>query len=55
MSAYQKLSQAAGNFTASSSTRIKVNGLNWGIMNVEEHSSKEFLENKDLRNHDIDL
>lgn len=48
--AYQKLSQAAGNiYIPHHLLRIKVNGLNWGIMNVEEHSSKEFLEKQGLK------
>ena len=28
---------------------IIVNGENWGIMNIEEHMSKELLENKNTR------
>lgn len=29
--------------------RVSVNGVNWGVMNVEEHMSKELLEKQELK------
>ena len=42
---FQSLMRRAGNLSAVHKyLRVFVNGKNWGIMNVEEHMSKELLE-----------
>jgi len=47
---FQKLMQKAGNLSSSHDyVRVFVNGINWGVMNIEEHMSKELLEKQEVK------
>ncbi len=44
---YQSLRRKLGNLSASHTyARVYVNGVDWGVMNIEEHMSKELLEKR---------
>ena len=42
-------------FTSQTYARIIVNGAKWGVMNIEEHMSKEFLEKQKKRINNIKI
>ena len=47
---FQKLMRDAGNLSSSHNfVHVYVNGTDWGIMNMEEHLSKEFLEKQNKK------
>ena len=42
---FQDIQKNLGNISSSHNyVNLFVNGIDWGIMNIEEHMSKEFLE-----------
>ena len=47
---FQKLMRDAGNLSSAHNfVHVYVNGTDWGIMNMEEHLSKEFLEKQNKK------
>jgi hypothetical protein len=47
---YQDIQRSLGNISSVHNyVDVTINGKNWGIMNVEEHMSKEFLEKQKLK------
>lgn len=47
---FQDLQKELGNISSSHNyVNLFVNGIDWGIMNIEEHMSKEFLEKQELK------
>lgn len=48
--AFQESLRSLGNITSNHNfARVNFNGEDWGIMNIEEHMSKEFLEKQGLK------
>jgi len=48
--AFQNIIRKTGNLSANHQyIKVSVNGQNWGVMNIEEHLSKVFLEKQDRK------
>ena len=53
---YNKISEDFGNLTLPQTyAKISVNGEDWGIMNIEENPSKEFLEKRSKKDLDFKI